>query len=60
VRAPAGGAVALTPTIQKYPSGVEHMNRLIAEDITEDKRNWLIENVEEMFTFPEDEENDQP
>jgi hypothetical protein len=35
------------------------MNRLIAEDITEDKLNWLIENVEEMFTFPEDEENDQ-
>ncbi len=34
------------------------MNNIIPEDITDDKLHWLIENVEEMFTFQDDENHD--
>jgi hypothetical protein len=38
--------------------GVRPMNNVIPEDITDDKLHWLIENVEEMFTFQDDEDYD--
>ena len=38
--------------------GVRSMSNMIPEDITDDKLHWLIENVEEMFTFQDDEDHD--
>lgn len=39
-------------------TGVRSMNNGIPEDITNDKLHWLIENVEEMFAFQDDEDHD--
>jgi hypothetical protein len=34
------------------------MKKLVSEDITEEKLNWLIECVDEMFLDLEENEND--
>jgi hypothetical protein len=34
------------------------MKLVLTEDITQDRLNWLVERVDEMFSEEEDDEND--
>jgi len=34
------------------------MNHIITEDLTRERLNWIIENVDEMFDYEDESEND--
>jgi hypothetical protein len=48
--------VASLPIIQK--TVLEPRNRMFAEDLNQEKIQWVIENIDELFLDMEEDEND--
>jgi superfamily I DNA and RNA helicase len=46
----------VSPIIQKVV--LEPMNRMITEDLNQEKIQWVIENIDELFLDMEENEND--